>query len=372
MLALNVVALLFARLLYGDTSAGLPGDTTLPPQREFFYVGGEYKDVVIGNTTAQYMVNQIYVEKLIPPKPTQEHPLVFMHGTGQTATNFLDTPDGRTGWASFFLSYGYTIYLSDQPSRGRSPWLPTTGTMASSSTTLIEQLFTSPSSHKIWPQSKLHTQWPGAGKVGDPIFDAFYASQVQYQADNIISEEENAKAYTALLDKIGPAHVIAHSQAGAYGWRVGDLRPQLVKSIVALEPAGPPFIGRIFGSGPARPYGISELEVAYEPSAGPNATYIQTVVLPAKDANHSECIMQDEPAKQLVNLAQIPVLTVTSEASYHAMYDHCTVDYLRQAGVEVEHLKLGEKGIHGNGHMFFMEKNSLEIAERVVDWLRKH
>jgi hypothetical protein len=30
------------------------------------------------------------------------------------------------------------------------------------------------------------------------------------------------------------------------------LRPQLVKSIVALEPAGPPFIGRIFGSGPAR------------------------------------------------------------------------------------------------------------------------
>jgi hypothetical protein len=82
--------------------------------------------------------------------------------------------------------------------------------------------------------------------------------------------------------------------------------------------------------------------------------------------------MQDEPAKQLVNLAQIPVLTVTSEASYHAMYDHCTVDYLIQAGVEVEHLKLGEEGIHGNGHMFFMEKNSLEIAERVVDWLRKH
>jgi hypothetical protein len=48
------------------------------------------------------------------------------------------------------------------------------------------------------------------------------------------------------------------------------------------------------------------------------------------------------------------------------------VDYLRQAGVEVEHLKLGEEEIHGNGHMFFMEKNNLEIAERVVVWLRKH
>ncbi|KAL1798108.1 hypothetical protein ACET3X_002145 [Alternaria dauci] len=371
MFSLKVLALLFARLLCGGTSAG-PSRDPASPQREFFYVGGEYKDVVVENTTAQYMLNQIYVEKLTPPNPTQEYPLVFMHGTGQTGTNFLETPDGRKGWASFFLSCGYTVYLSDQPSRGRSPWLTTTGTMASSSTALIERLFTSPSSHDIWPQSKLHTQWPGTGKVGDPIFDAFYAAQVQYQADNIISEAENAKAYTALLDKIGPAHVIAHSQAGAYGWRVGDLRPQLVKSIVALEPAGPPFIGRIFATGAARPYGITELEVAYEPPAGPNASYIQTVVLPAKDANHSECIMQDEPAKQLVNLGQIPVLTVTSEASYHAMYDHCTVDYLRQAGVGVEHLELGEAGIHGNGHMFFMEKNSLEIAERVVSWLRKH
>jgi pimeloyl-ACP methyl ester carboxylesterase len=323
-----------------------------------------------GNTTAQYMVNQIYVEKLIPANPTEEHPLVFMHGTGQTATNFLNTPDGRPGWASFFLSHGYTVYLSDQPSRGRSPWLPNTGTMASSSTALTEQLFTLCSSHNIWPTSNLHTKWPGTGKVGDSIFDAFYATQIQYQADNLISEAENAKAYTALLDKIGPAHVIAHSQAGAYGWRVGDLRPQLVKSIVALEPAGPPFIGRIFGSGPARTYGITELEVAYEPPAGPNATHIHTVVLPAKDTNHSECIMQDEPAKQLVNLSHIPVLVVTSEASYHALYDHCTVDYLRQAGVGVDHMELGKEGIHGNGHMFFMEKNSEEIAEKILSWLR--
>ncbi|KAI4615272.1 hypothetical protein J4E83_006999 [Alternaria metachromatica] len=338
----------------------------LPPQREFFYVGGEYQNL-------SYMVNQIYVEKLTPAKPTQDYPLVFMHGTGQTGTTFLDTPDGRPGWASFFLSHGYTIYLSDQPSRGRSPWLPNTGTMKSSSTALIEGLFTSTASHSLWPQARSHTQWPGTGKAGDPIFDAFYASQVQYQADNLISEAENAKAYTALLDKIGgQAHIIAHSQAGAYGWRVGDLRPHLVKSIVALEPAGPPFIGRIFGSGPARPFGITELEVAYEPSAGPNATYIQTVVVPAKDVNSSECIMQDEPARQLVNLAQIPVLTVTSEASYHAVYDHCTVDYMRQAGVDVEHMNLRNEGFHGNGHMFFMEKNSLKIAEKILAWLQRH
>ncbi|KAI2480670.1 hypothetical protein Ptr902_07695 [Pyrenophora tritici-repentis] len=340
--------------------------------REFFYVGGEYANLTLGTSTAEYMVNQIYVEKLIPAKITQRYPILFIHGGGQTATNFLETPDGRPGWASFFLSHGYTVYLSDQPSRGRSPWFPTMGTMFVVNTAQVEQLFTATSSHDLWPQSKLHTQWPGTGKVGDPVFDAFYATQVQLQVENRLSEAQNGKAYTALLDKIGAAHIITHSQAGAYGWRVADLRPHLVKSIVALEPSGPPFVGKIYSTGPARPWGITDLEISYDPSAGPNATHIQTVVVPGKDVNHSECIMQDEPAKKLVNLAQIPVLAVTSEASYHAHYDYCTVGYMRQAGVDVEHVELAKEGIQGNGHMFFMEKNNLDIAKRVLTWMKKH
>lgn len=326
----------------------------------------------LGNEIAQYMINQIYVEKLTPNNQTQATPIVFIAGNGQTGTNFLETPDGRPGWASFFLSHGYTVYLTDQPSRGRSPWFPGLGSMDIASTARVEQLFTAISSHNRWPQSKLHTQWPGTGKVGDPVFDSFYATQVQRQTDVLILEAQNAKAYTALLDKIGEAHVVTHSQAGAYGWRVGDLRPHLTKSIVALEPSGPPFINRVAASGPARPWGITELEVGYDPPAGPNATDIQKVVVPAKDANHTDCILQAEPAKRLVNLAKVPVLTVTAEASYHAPYDYCTVGYLRQAGVEVEHMELADEGIHGNGHMLFMEKNNIEIAEKVLVWLQKH
>jgi pimeloyl-ACP methyl ester carboxylesterase len=315
------------------------------------------------------MVNQIYVEKLTPPVVTQKHPVVFVHGAGQTGTNFLETPDGRPGWATFFLSHGYVVYLSDQPSRGRSPWYPSIGSLFVSSTSDIEFAFTATSSHGLWPQAWLHTQWPGTGRVGDPIFDAFYASQIQFQGDEPISEAQNTKAYTALLDKIGPAHLITHSQSGPYGWRIGDHRPHLVKSIVALEPGGPPFVGQFPYIGLFRPWGITYLDVAYEPSAGPNGTLIQTVTMPAKDVNHTECVMQLEPAKQLINLAQIPILVVTGEASFHAPYDYCTVEYLRQAGVEVEFADLGEECIHGNGHMFFMEKNNLEIAERVLRWL---
>lgn len=73
----------------------------------------------------------------------------------------------------------------------------------------------------------------------------------------------------------------------------------------------------------------------------------------------------------MVNLLNIPVRVITSESGYHAVYDDCTVNYLRQAGVTVDHIKLHEHGFRGNGHMMFMEKNNLEIVERVVvPWLR--
>lgn len=69
------------------------------------------------------------------------------------------------------------------------------------------------------------------------------------------------------------------------------------------------------------------------------------------------------------NLAGVPVLVVTTEASYHAMYDHCTARYLNQAGVTAEFVRLADSRLRGNGHMIMLEKNSLEIAEFVDSWL---
>jgi hypothetical protein len=61
---------------------------------------------------------------------------------------------------------------------------------------------------------------------------------------------------------------------------------------------------------------------------------------------------------------------VTSEASYHASYDHCTVRYLAQAGVKTTFIRLPDVGIHGNGHMMMLEKNSDQIADVIERWLR--
>ena len=115
-----------------------------------------------------------------------------------------------------------------------------------------------------WLQAKLHTQAGeglSKGKKGDPIFDAFYATQVETVVSNEETQERNKEAGAALLDKIGPAIMLTHSQSGAFGWLIADARPKLVKAIIAMEPAGPPFEATIIGTGKARAWGPTDIPI---------------------------------------------------------------------------------------------------------------
>lgn len=80
---------------------------------------------------------------------------------------------------------------------------------------------------------------------------------------------------------------------------------------------------------------------------------------------------ESPPPRKLVNLTRMPVLVLTAQASYHAQYDWYSVEYLRQAGVQTEHIKLEDLGILGNGHMMFMEKNSDDVAAVIKEWITK-
>jgi pimeloyl-ACP methyl ester carboxylesterase len=84
-----------------------------------------------------------------------------------------------------------------------------------------------------------------------------------------------------------------------------------------------------------------------------------------------KCWRQKEPARPLANLQRIPVVIISSEASYHASYDHCTAQYLAQAGVKNDFIRLADRGIKGNGHMMMLEKNNLAIAAVMADWLKQ-
>jgi len=84
------------------------------------------------------------------------------------------------------------------------------------------------------------------------------------------------------------------------------------------------------------------------------------------------CWVQASPARRLPNVSGVPILIVTSEASYHAPYDHCTSKYLTQGGVNNTFVRLPTVGIRGNGHMMMLEKNNLEIAAFLNGWLEKN
>ena len=69
------------------------------------------------------------------------------------------------------------------------------------------------------------------------------------------------------------------------------------------------------------------------------------------------------------NLKRMPHLLVVGEASAASSTNHCVSRYLTQAGVQNRWVNLGEVGIHGNGHMMMLEKNNLEIAAFLANWL---
>lgn len=337
--------------------------------RDYFYVGGQYT----GDPGKEVLSGQMYVEVLRPKHVTERYPIVFFHGAWQTATNWMGTPDGRPGWADFFLQRGYAVYLVDQPARGRSPWhASANGPIQGRSPSFVEQRFTAPEIHHLWPQAVKHTQWPGTGRQGDPFFDAFYATQVEGLESGLETQNLILAAGSALLDKIGPAILLTHSQSGTFGWLLADARPKAVKGIVAIEPNGPPFHNAVFDEEKSRPWGVTDIPLTYNPPVR-SASDIAVVQEPQADGpGLARCWKQADPPRRLVQLGGIPVLIVTGEASYHSAYDHCTAKFLQQAGVPNTFVRLADAGIHGNGHMMMLEKNNLEVAALLQKWIKTH
>ncbi|RYP93209.1 hypothetical protein DL770_000684 [Monosporascus sp. CRB-9-2] len=339
--------------------------------REIFFVGGEYIETDNGDHVRQ---GQMYVEHLRPTGSTiQAYPIIFIHGATRTGIDWLTKPDGQPGWADYFLARGYECYLVDLPYQGRSPSPPTPPRdLRYFSTEVAAQRFTAPKDFGLWTQAALHTRWPGAGHMGDPVFDQFFASG-NYLIDNTTFQQTTARAtVSALVDRIGrPVVLLAHSNGGAVLWLAADARPGLVKALVAIEPLGPPFKADFPTVEDARPYGLTDIPIAYDPPIADPAVDLVKDLHVSNSTDLANCTLQAESARRLANLIDLPVLVVTGQASYHARYDWCSVEFLKQAAVDAEHLQLEAANITGNGHFMFMETNSDSIASQIAKWLAK-
>ncbi|MBL0915911.1 MAG: hypothetical protein IBJ13_10445 [Sphingopyxis sp.] len=326
------------------------------------YTGGEVRgDAVAGQMQTFFQ---------IPAKVGRQHyPIIFIHGSRLTGAGFLGTPDGRPGWASWFLARGWPVYVVDQPGKGRSGYFPSAygAQDRDPSRKQIAERFTASAKMNPlpWPEAHLHTQWPGTGLPGDPIFEQFFASEVANMPDVDMQYALTLKAVTELLARTGPAIIVTHSQAGPLSWMIAEANPDKVKAIIAVEPTGNANRG---GKGPATRCGITNSCLTFTPNLADPAE-LDLVRADRPEARGIPCWLQRTARYKLPALAGIPILIATGEASYHAGQDYCTSAFLSQAGVANDYAYLPERGIRGNGHMQMLERNNLEIVAFYEKWL---
>jgi pimeloyl-ACP methyl ester carboxylesterase len=164
-----------------------------------------------------------------------------------------------------------------------------------------------------------------------------------------------------LLDKIGPAIIVTHSAGGPFGWLVAETRPNLVKGMIAIEGGGQPFAR-------ANVWGMASIPVTYDPPVL-DPSELKAVVVKSNETGVADYKIQAEPARKLVNLQKIPIVIVTSEASFAAPGNPGAVAFFKQAGCAAEEMRLVDHGIHGNGHLMMVEKNNREVLKPILDWI---
>ena len=361
----------------GQSTAPSAGAALDLAEWSYFWVGIERAHLARGT-----MVNgqQMYVEYWTPAQVRHPFPLVLVHGGGGQGTDWMGTPDGRSGWVTHLLQAGFKVYIVDRPGHGRSPFHPELHGPFPAQAITLQQMsgqFTPPNALKpvVGPYRAMHKQWPGTGEVGSPDLDQFVASQGgSYAAATAIDGGAGGGLETAhmvwrqrgamLLDKIGPAIFMCHSAGGPFGWLVAEARPNLVKAIVAIEGGGQPFSG-------INAWGMSSIPVAYEPAVA-DPSEIKTVPVTSSEPGVNPYRLQAEPARRLKNLQHVPIVIVTAEASFASPGNPGAVAYFKQAGCQAEELRLVARGIHGNGHVMMVEQNNREALQPILDWIDKN
>ncbi|KAK4162310.1 hypothetical protein QBC43DRAFT_215554, partial [Cladorrhinum sp. PSN259] len=347
--------------------------------------------------------------------PHYRNPVILIHGEHYTAKIWGEKPDGGNGWASDFVKAGFMVFTPTMPLNG-TPNDQTLALIKSGATArrmppgVVEMLMTAPAivQRAHWPSRHFHTQWPGTGKRGDPIFEKLMNATVPVYLDRQEREAMGQQGLVELLGRLGqPAILIGHGSGANMAWLAADMVPSRVAAIIAFEPLGPPFgnarkrtaTGNLeykddfsdleiksdfdFFDFPSikelpRKYGVAEIPLTFDPP--PRApTYPELLderfqpipyrLVPGP-APGSQCFLQEteeSPPRQLANLKGIHQAVWTAPASFHTTFDWATVAFLKQAGVDCAHLV--PKPELGNGHLCFLEKNSGQISRSIIKWI---
>jgi pimeloyl-ACP methyl ester carboxylesterase len=295
----------------------------------------------------------MYVQYQVPPN-ARTLPLVLVHGGGGTGQVWESTADGREGFQSLLLRRGYAVYIVDAPRGGRSGFPAFNGPLGwlDDEHQLVHDHTTRTGREHAWSRWRLGPRYPELFAV-----QAFPMEAVETFLRHIrprVSDDPYvaAGALVALLDKIGPAILVTHSNSGLWGWLTAS-RSAHVRAIVSYEPA-----------------------VVFPPDHMP-----QPVAL----FKGSQAAGVQVSFAEFSSLAKIPVQVVFGDNIPSSPVPELPADgrraqvisarvfaeTLNRQGGRASVLLLREAGLKGNSHFPFSDLNNVEVADQLAAFLTK-
>jgi hypothetical protein len=279
-----------------------------------------------------------YVQFQIPPNARQ-YPIVLWHGGGQSGMCWESTVDGREGYQSIFLRRGYSVYIVDQPRRGRA-----------GQTTVGVNLVPTPADQElfvawrlgIWPDFYPNTQFPQGAEALNQFFRLMTVNTGP-SPTGLVTD-----GVAAAFARIGPAVLVTHSASGILGWITGIKSPN-VKAIYAYEPTSYVFPE---GEVPAPLGGIASTAV-------PLADFLKLTKIPIVLEYSDGIPSTPSPYPRVENWRNRLIL------------GRMMADALNRHGGDASVLHLPEVGIHGNTHFSFADMNNVQVADLFSRFLKE-
>lgn len=271
------------------------------------------------------------------PINAKKHPMVFLHGYGQSKRSWQTTADGREGFADLFLRKSFAVYLIDQPGRGDAGQTTKPGQI---SATPDDQTWFTQFRIGLFPAFNEGVQFP----KDESSLDNFYRMMTPNTGN--VDEITVVNAMSAVFDKTGESILVTHSASGIIGWKTA-IKNRQVKAIVSYEPGGFVFPEGEVPEGNRGGAGIPLSEFM-------NLTKIPIVVY------YGDYIPKKETNAYSLNFWRNVLITARQWAKV-----------VNAHGGNASIVVLPEIGIKGNTHFPMSDLNNKEVAEVLVKWLHE-